>query len=658
MSLGADRTVVAETDQATALLSTLVLCFLLVLVGGAIALSFSGVTAAEETNNLGNETANVSPPVLADAERVSDTVINVTVDTEVGLDAETVGPGEFFLSAGSLDRASVVHSSDDDQQATVKLELLEPVAEDEVVIGVASSTRIADTAGNTLNTSERSSVRVTGMDAVPPDLLSVDIPSISTNETTVGYQFDQSVDDLTVTIDGPIEKELTRDDFEGRPNLAYTADIELEEGEYTVTLHEATDRAGNTAEFGIESPLEINTSIPTAIAEVNRTASAGTTVAFDGNRSDSTAESFEWTFGDGETATGTQVEHTFHPGVYEVTLETTDAAGNVGTDEIIVEVSNDDHSPRVGPHHWPAEPEVSVERPSRAFGVDSLVEFVGVAAGETVTAPNGDDPLITTDETTVESLSVTPTTETSIGLGLTGIERNEAVATAFAEETEMNALGGFSAAPTVSSDVIDEVELTLTVTEDAIADADASIDDVVLYHGNGGWDERETAVRDESDGVYELAVTTDGFSSFILAVPDAEDEDDEGEDEANGEDESNEEDSGNEDEEGDEADDQGEDESDETEDEETADEDENDEDESEEDDGTANESDDGEDANETDETDEEESPPTAPEEQDDESGAFLGIIPHWLVRTVCVFIALPLFTAYTGLKALAFYLGY
>ncbi len=636
----------AGTVPVTGMVLILGICCLLVVGGGAIGLSFGGVAVAEETNNTSNHSENISSPVLADAERVSETVINITIETEAELDAETVTESEFFLSAGSVESVAVVHTSD--ERAIIELELVEPVAEDEVVIGVARSTQIADSIGNTLNTSERRSVSVTGMDAVPPALVSVNIPSISTNETTLGYQFDQSVASLSVSIDGPLEKELTLDEFEERPNIRYTSDVELEEGDYTVTIHEATDAAGNTAAFDVESPLEINTSVPTAIAEVNRTASEGTTVVFDGSRSETTAESFEWSFGDGETATGESVSHTFHPGVYEVTLETTDAAGNVGTDDILIDVSSDDNSPRVGPQHWPDEPEIAVQRLSRAYGVDTLVEFIGVSAGETVTAPEGDEPLTTTQETTVESVAVTPTTETSIGLGVTGIENDDAVATTFADEMEMSALGGFSASPTVAPSILDEVEVTLTVTQDAIADADASVDDVALYHDDGGWDEREITVQDEHEGVYELTATTDGFSSFILAVPDV--EDDETEDDESDDDES--EDSTDEAEQNESSESEAEDETDETDDGEETETNESDEDE------TANESENGDtDENETDEPTEE---PPSPEEppEEEENGAFLGIIPHWLVTTVFVFIALPLFTAYTGLKALAFYLGY
>ncbi len=644
----------ATRETMVLLYSLGVLCILL-LVGGAMGSPVSEMGAVVSAENASNETANISAPVLEDAERVTDTTIAVTIETEAGLDAETVIPSEFFLSAGTLEEATLTNTSQEDENATVELELVAPVADDEVVIGVASSTQLADTAGNTLNTSERSSVTATGMDAVPPDLLSVGIPSISTNETTLGYQFDQSVAELSVTIDGPIEKQLTREDFQERPNREYTTDLFLEaEGEYTVTIHNATDEAGNTAELSIESSLEINTSVPSAIAAVNRTASSGTTLVFDGSHSDSTAESFDWTFGDGETATGEQVEHTFHPGVYAVTLETTDEAGNVGTDERIVKVSNDEQSPRVGPQHWPDEPEVSVQRLSSAFGADTLVEFSGISAGEAVTAGEGDEPLTETEETTVQSVRLTPTTDTSIGLGLTGIEADDPVSADFAEATEMKALGGFSASPTVGADVLDEAEVTITVTESAIESADATIDDVALYHGNGVWEERETAVRDEGNGIYELAVTTDAFSPFVLGVPDeTEDEEESEEDADDADDESEETESENESDgngSDDEETDAGEENDDEVSDDEET--DDSDESEDEESDDTENETDS--EPNETEGTDEETPPPTEPEE----SSAFLGIVPHWLVTSLVLFIALPLFTAYTGLKAIAFYLGY
>ncbi|MFB6255919.1 MAG: PKD domain-containing protein, partial [Haloplanus sp.] len=83
---------------------------------------------------------------------------------------------------------------------------------------------------------------------------------------------------------------------------------------------------------------------PTAEAGSDRTVAEDTAVQFDGSLSDddTSIESYEWDFGDGSTATGKVVEHTYaDPGTYTVTLTVTDSAGKTDTDTATVTVTDE-----------------------------------------------------------------------------------------------------------------------------------------------------------------------------------------------------------------------------------------------------------------------------------------------------------------------------
>ena len=83
-----------------------------------------------------------------------------------------------------------------------------------------------------------------------------------------------------------------------------------------------------------------------AVARPHHFIWAGQSVTVDASRSWSArgpALSYEWTFTDGSTATGPQVERTYpRPGVYSETVKVTDAGGRVDYDFAVVQVANRD----------------------------------------------------------------------------------------------------------------------------------------------------------------------------------------------------------------------------------------------------------------------------------------------------------------------------
>ena len=86
--------------------------------------------------------------------------------------------------------------------------------------------------------------------------------------------------------------------------------------------------------------LALTGCLPIPIFEVTpSTARAGTELSFDASGSvvsnlpeDNVAVGWSWKFGDGETANGSKVTHTYtRTGTFTVTLKVTDSVGRVGT---------------------------------------------------------------------------------------------------------------------------------------------------------------------------------------------------------------------------------------------------------------------------------------------------------------------------------------
>ncbi len=113
-------------------------------------------------------------------------------------------------------------------------------------------------------------------------------------------------------------------------------------GTYTVELT-VTDAAGNTDTATVEVTVESTgggSSSLTADAGSSRTVTAGEKVTFDGSdsTSDSGITSYEWDFGDGESATGETVTHTFEDAATVLVELTVSDGSTTDTDTISVTV--------------------------------------------------------------------------------------------------------------------------------------------------------------------------------------------------------------------------------------------------------------------------------------------------------------------------------
>src|SRR5262249_44248903 len=90
-----------------------------------------------------------------------------------------------------------------------------------------------------------------------------------------------------------------------------------------------------------------------AVARPHHLAALGEKVVLDASRSWSAGgkiKSYEWTFTDGQTATGVTTERAYSkPGVYSEVLKITDAAGHIDYDLAVVNVLDKEHPDQLPP---------------------------------------------------------------------------------------------------------------------------------------------------------------------------------------------------------------------------------------------------------------------------------------------------------------------
>jgi PKD repeat protein len=182
--------------------------------------------------------------------------------------------------------------------------------------------------------------------------------TVDTAPPTADAGSDQTVDeDSVVTFDGSASTDengivtytwtftdVTPQTLSGKnPTYTFTTP-----GTYIVTL-EVADAAGNTATHTVTITVHDITN-PVANAGSDRTVNEDVPTTLDGSASSDNLEvtAYTWTFTDGtvKTLTGEKPSYTFKdPGVYTITLNVTDAAGNWATDTIVITVALDDTEP-------------------------------------------------------------------------------------------------------------------------------------------------------------------------------------------------------------------------------------------------------------------------------------------------------------------------
>jgi PKD repeat protein len=181
-------------------------------------------------------------------------------------------------------------------------------------------------------------------DAVPVANAGSDMPA--TVGSAVSFDGSASTDDVGIASyswDFNALNGITSEATGATPSYTYTA-----AGTYTVTLT-VTDTAGQTATDTVNVVVSAATSadsVPVANAGLDKTATVGSSVSFDGSSStdDKGITSYSWDFdssnGITAEAAGVTAAKTFSTaGTYIVTLTVTDTAGQTATDTVNVVVS-------------------------------------------------------------------------------------------------------------------------------------------------------------------------------------------------------------------------------------------------------------------------------------------------------------------------------
>lgn len=503
----------ARASALVALVTVVVLALALV------ALGTGGALAATDENE--------SAPALHSGEKINTTAVELLFVDNHGINASSISASEFLLSEGALSGVAVTSEG---TNATVELTLAEPIASDELTVGLRPNSTIQNVNGTAVDTGETQSVTISGMDGIGPRVLGVSVGDAIGGPAELEFRFDERISDLAVEVTGPANDTLDIDDFENTKSYRYVAEYEPpESGEYTVTLVSATDTAGNDATLSVSRTLEADRRAPEAVIGVDFGASEGTNLTFDASQSRGDRLEYRWEFGDGANATGERVAHEFEPGTYTVTLEVRDGFNNTGTDRLDLNLTGGVSDGTDIEVENQTGPVVIVDRDGATATRSALVSVTGALATQPVdigALDESGEPLLAHEDFTLDGLSVTPTTNTSFSLALAA---TGSVAVADTENDETTAIGGF----TVLSDLggVDSAEFEFSVDAGALNDRGLSATDVQLHRELASeWVALETSVEASDEERYRFAAATPGFSRFAIVSVASED----GTDENNG----------------------------------------------------------------------------------------------------------------------------
>jgi len=257
-----------------------------------------------------------------------------------------------------------------------------------------------------------------------------------------------------------------------------------------------------TANFGSESDTEVvtmtlDTTAPDASSISVGDATAGESVAFSISDADSPIASAQWDFGDGTSASGASVSHTYDSaGTYNVTVTATDAAGNTLQTTFTVDVAKASTDYDEGPNDPDDEPKLPENVAERHYTI--------VEGAATVELPGGDVDTITFEDATADGFVIVDRLE-----GFPArLDRPDAV-----ESGEVMGLYDISV-PDENTDDAATVEFVL----DAGRLGDATTDEVVVWHYDGSeWTALDTSATVTGDSLV-VEAETGSFSVFAVTT--------------------------------------------------------------------------------------------------------------------------------------------
>lgn len=508
----------------------LALCLALVVVG-----SGTGVVVADSGNGVD------TPPELVGGEKINTTAVAVYFADENGMNASSIGASDFLLSDGEVASVDV---STENGNATVLLSLDGPIDSDELVVGIEPGSDIRNVNGTQIDTDgETVSTTITGMDGVPPRVIGTEVTDAKGEPARIAFTFDERLSGIYVDITGPENETLDIEDFENVASNRYVAEYSPpENGEYSVSLRNVTDRAGNTARTSIIRTIEANETSPRAVIGLDFGESAGLNVTFDASQSTGSVVEYIWEFGDGTTGTGQQVTHEFAPGTYSVTLRVTDQHGNTDLDGIELDLTDGIDSDEVADENATGDgPAVIVNRDGPTATSTAIVSVTGAVTGESVGigSTDGDgEPLVVSETFTLDGVAVTLHENRSFSLGLSATGPGSVADT---EREGVKAIGGFTVANDLADPDVSTVEFAFSIDGDDLESLDVAPEDVELQREhNGSWESLETSLVSSDHEQFRYEAVSLGFSRFaVVAVEDSDEEEQEGNDGSDDHDQSN-----------------------------------------------------------------------------------------------------------------------
>jgi hypothetical protein len=263
---------------------------------------------------------------------------------------------------------------------------------------------------------------------------------------------------------------------------------------------------------------------PDVQAGVDLSASENLTLVFDGGQSTDTTgiASYTWDFGDGTTATGQRVEHTFDPGEYTVTLEAVDPYGNAATDTIPLNLSTGSGNVTDVDDSLVDRPtNVTVTRSSDAVGADTVVTVDAARADVPVSIPPASSTapaLVRYGDVSLTRLNVTLATNRSFDLGIS--MAGSASVGAGADFDDAEPLASLVVIHAVPDRDIANVTFSLSVNRSRLTALGVAPEDVSLrrYH-DGTWNTVPTTAKNATATTVAVTARTEGFSRFALTVP-------------------------------------------------------------------------------------------------------------------------------------------
>lgn len=474
----------------------------------AVALGAVGPGGASVPDGI-HQTNDTEEPTVGDLSRVDVTTLELEILDNVDVDESSIEVGDFDLSAGTL---SNVTTSEDGSNATVTLNLIEVLDQDEVTVSIDENATIADATGWELNPGDAPDQTVDGMDGVSPHVHSLTVENGTDGEFEVRVRATEPLGELTVSVLGLDGRVLNLEDFSKSSGFAtYETVVEPDvAGEYRVRVSELADQHNNSRSVSIYKSVTVDGIPPDAVAGVDFTRSDGLVFTFDASRTTDAheIERYEWDFGDGSAGTGERVTHRFEPGNYTVTLSATDAFGNTATDTLVLNLTNQNGS--VDAAELLGLNEITIS--GSGSGGSAVVDVPVAPANETLELKrtNG-DPIVSRRSVTLESMAVRLSRNStySIGVQLDGPTAVGDVATS----ENRSVVAGLTLVHDVPDAWVRNATLTIGIDRGR---PNATVDARVYRFENGSWNSLRRETVNGTNGSVHYRVHSPGLSRFVI----------------------------------------------------------------------------------------------------------------------------------------------